>query len=140
MKLSVYKNHLGSQIFLKKSRWSYKNGVIVSSRDIDYYGPNEFPNWFEFSENCVALVPILDFWNHSNNPSVEFLREKDGVGIMTLKEVNPGEELFSNYGYGFYFKYYYFLIATFLRRSPFSVTNNHFQSRNIVRKLSIFFS
>jgi len=47
---------------------------------------------------CAAIVPIFDFINHSKNPNCDFKISKDGLELISLKEINPEDELYINYG------------------------------------------
>jgi len=52
-------------------------------------------------ENCGALAPIFDLYNHQWYATVEWATD-DGFMIMTAyKEIEEGNELAVNYGYGF---------------------------------------
>ena len=37
----------------------------IASRNIYHKTPTEFPDWFNPEENCGAIAPIFDLWNHS---------------------------------------------------------------------------
>ena len=74
---------------------------IISTRMAKHKMPVEFPDWFDPWADCGAVVPIFDFWNHNPEPSCNWSTEDGGMTIKAEKTVNPGEELFINYGYGF---------------------------------------
>ena len=45
-----------------------------------------------------VLVPLLDFANHQPRSKVEWFAGKDAVSLKILEDVEPGMEIYNNYG------------------------------------------
>ena len=72
--------------------WAWAHSVVMTRSGL--LRTSEVSDWTQLP---VSIVPVIDFCNHSNEPAAK-IEVKDGeVQLISLRDINPGEEITISY-------------------------------------------
>lgn len=89
--------------FLKEKAFLEKSPlIIISKKDKSKIESTQLSSYvYEFEDGLAIALGLGSLFNHSNTPNVgwKILKNEKAVMFWTLREIQPGEQLFIDYGY-----------------------------------------
>ena len=78
--------------------------MTVKSRGIGWWYPaaENRPDWFRFTEDCSAMAPVFDMWNHHAKDNCAWIAPgyPRALEVIAMEDVKVDQELFIGYGNG----------------------------------------